>query len=318
MKIRGLGYIGFHATDLAPWRSFAEDLLGFMPAGSPAGPSTENASGAGEQDALYYRLDERSWRVAVHRSKQPGLAYIGWELADRDALAAAADHLSSCGVVVERDGAGSGRSASARVAAARGVSDLIAFSDPDGNRHELFYGAPTSLNDRFVSPAGVSGFVTANGMGHVLFVVRDAHAAEDYYTRVLGLRTTDRMDMGAGKRAIFMRANDRHHSVAVSAVIPQPMFHHVMFEAARLEDVGRAWERLGKSTTPVMMTLGQHANDPMLSFYVTSPSGCGIEFGCGGTLVDDASWAVREVGPEELWGHRGPTMDAIEAGGGRS
>ncbi len=101
-------------------------------------------------------------------------------------------------------------------------------------------------------------------------------------------------------------------------VIPEPMFHHVMFEAERLEDVGRAWERLGKSKTPVMMTLGQHANDPMLSFYVTSPSGCGIEFGCGGTLVDDASWAVREVGPEELWGHRGPTMDAIEAGGGRS
>jgi len=309
MKIRGLGYIGFHATDLAPWRSFAEDLLGFMPAAGPAGMP----AGATAKDALYYRLDERSWRVAVHQSKKPGLAYIGWELADRDALTTAADHLARCGVAVERSGP-----TAKGAAAARGVSDLIAFTDPDGNRHELFYGAPTSLNDRFVSPAGVSGFVTANGMGHVLFVVRDAHAAEDYYTRVFGLRTTDRMDMGAGKRAIFMRTNDRHHSVAVTDVIPEPMFHHVMFEALRLEDVGRAWERLGKSKTPVMMTLGQHANDPMLSFYVTSPSGCGIEFGCGGTLVDDASWAVREVGPEELWGHRGPTMDAIEAGGGRS
>jgi 3,4-dihydroxy-9,10-secoandrosta-1,3,5(10)-triene-9,17-dione 4,5-dioxygenase len=309
MKIRGLGYIGFHATDLAPWRSFAEELLGFMPAGAPAGM----ASGSGPQDTLFYRLDERSWRVAVHQSPKPGLAYIGWELADRTAFADAAEHLERCGVAIERSGPG------ARGAAAvRGVSDLVAFADPDGNRHELFYGAPTSLHDRFVSPAGVSGFVTANGMGHVLFVVRDARAAEDYYTRVLGLRTTDRMDMGAGKRAIFMRANDRHHSVAVTDVIPEPMFHHVMFEAERLEDVGRAWERLGRSTTPIMMTLGQHANDPMLSFYATSPSGCGVEFGCGGTLVDDASWAVREVGPEELWGHRGPTMDAIEAGGGRS
>jgi 2,3-dihydroxybiphenyl 1,2-dioxygenase len=305
MKIRGLGYIGFHATDLAPWRPFAEDLLGFMPAVAPIG--------AGSKDALYYRLDERSWRVAVHRDAKPGLAYLGWELADRAALAAAGDRLERCGVAVERGGPNA-KSA----AAARGVSELIAFADPDGNRHELFYGGPTSLDDHFVSPAGVSGFVTANGMGHVLFVVRDAHEAEDYYARVLGLRTTDRMDMGAGKRAIFMRANDRHHAIAVTDVLPEPAFHHVMFEAKRLEDVGRAWERLGRSTTPVMMTLGQHANDPMLSFYATSPSGCGIEFGCGGTLVDDENWAVREVGPEELWGHRGPTMDAIEAGGGRS
>lgn len=304
MKIRGLGYIGFHATDLAPWRAFAEDLLGLMP-GSP--PSTAS------DDAAYYRLDERSWRVAIHRSDAPGLAYLGWELADRDALTAAADHLERCGVRVERSCKGP-----ESAAAARGVSDLVAFVDPDGNRHELFYGAPTSLNERFVSPAGVSGFVTSNGMGHVLFVVRDAHAAEDYYSRVLGLRTTDRMDMGAGKRAIFLRANDRHHALAVTDVLPEPAFHHVMFEALRLEDVGRAWERLGRSKTPVMMTLGQHANDPMLSFYATSPSGCGVEFGCNGTLVDDASWAVREVGPEELWGHRGPTMDAIEAGGGRS
>ena len=98
MKIRGLGYIGFHATDLAPWRSFAEDLLGFMPAAGPAGMP----SGAAAKDALYYRLDERSWRIAVHQSKKPGLAYIGWELADRDALTAAADHLARCGVAVER------------------------------------------------------------------------------------------------------------------------------------------------------------------------------------------------------------------------
>ena len=304
MKICGLGYIGFHATDLSPWRSFAEDLLGFMPSSIRTGMRT----GSEGTESLYYRLDERSWRVAVHQSDRPGLAYVGWELPDRDALAAAADHLESCGVPIERK----------ELAGTRGVSDLIAFADPDGNRHELFYGAPTNLNDRFVSPAGVSGFVTANGMGHVLFMVRDAHAAEDYYTRVLGLRTTDRMDMGAGKRAIFMRANDRHHAVAVTDVLPEPAFHHVMFEVERLEDVGRAWERVGKSTTPVLMTLGQHANDPMLSFYVTSPSACGIEFGCGGTLVDDARWAVREVGPEELWGHRGPAMDAIEAGGGRS
>ena len=47
-------------------------------------------------------------------------------------------------------------------------------------------------------------------------------------------------------------------------------------------------------------------------------SGCAIELGYAGMLVDEDTWVVREVGPDELWGHRGPTMDDIEAGGGRS
>ena len=88
MKIRGLGYIGFHATDLAPWRSFAEELLGFMPAAAPAErrPSRTPSTTASTSAAGASRST---------RATEPGLAYIGWELADRDALAAAADHLDA-------------------------------------------------------------------------------------------------------------------------------------------------------------------------------------------------------------------------------
>jgi 2,3-dihydroxybiphenyl 1,2-dioxygenase len=295
MEIRGLGYIGFLTRELPSWRPFAENVLGLMPAGGQS------------DDRLRYRLDERSWRVAIHRSDRNGLAYVGWELADREALAAAEDHLAACGVDTRDD----------VTAAERGVSDLVRFVDPYGFAHELYYGAPTDLDRPFVSPVGVSGFLTENGMGHVLVVVPDAHEAEDYYVRVLGMRTTDRMDMGAGRRTIFLRARRRHHSIAVTDVLPEPGFHHVMLETLRMSDIGRAWERVGETGVPVMMTLGQHANDPMLSFYVVCPSDCGVELGYGGTLIDEASWVVREVGPNELWGHRGQTMEEIEAGGGR-
>ncbi len=300
MEIRGLGYIGLRATDLSPWRTLAEGLLGFMP--SPHGPAPEG------DENLYYRLDDRSWRVAIHRAEEPGLAYLGWELSARDSLAAARDHLASCGVDVEAPGE----------KLARGVSDLIRFVDPYGHTHELFYGAPTDLDAPFVSPAGISGFLTEHGMGHVLFAVSDAREAEDYYTRVLDMRTTDRMDMGAGKRTIFLRARTRHHAIALTDVLPEPGFNHVMFETLRMEDVGRAWDRVQHANTPIVMSLGQHANDPMLSFYIETPSGCAVELGYAGMLVDEASWVVREVGPNELWGHRGPTMDKIEAGGGRA
>ena len=204
MKIRGLGYIGFNATTLAPWRSFAEELLGFMPAVAP--------TGAAKQDDLYYRLDERSWRIAVHQNKEPGLAYIGWELADRDALAAAADHLDRCGVAIEHMGA-----AAKSAAAARGVSDLIAFADPDGNKHELFYGAPTSLNDRFVSPAGVSGFLVGTK-------VEGISSRAGRTLRRAGVRPTTKMQRpvfahelgGCGARAGFSGATaPRRRSAAV-------------------------------------------------------------------------------------------------------
>lgn len=310
LGIQGLGYIGFNAADLPAWRRFAEQMLGFMPADGPIGASKNRpgASASSGADAHFYRLDDRRWRVAVHRDAKPGLAYIGWELADATALALAVEHLYACGVEVDRS----------ITPGERGVDGLLRFVDPYGNTHELFHGAAIDTSAPFVSPAGVSGFVTANGMGHVLCVVPDAPAAEAWYARVLGLRTTDRMDMGMGKRAVFMRTNARHHALAVTDVLPDPCFHHLMVEAKSLEDVGVAWDRAQKRNAPIMMTIGQHGNDPMLSFYLTSPSNCGIEFGAGGTLVDDARWTIRDVGPDELWGHRGPTMDLIEAGGGRA
>ena len=300
MNIRGIGYLGLNATDPEGWQSFAEELLGLMPATADLAPGTDGD--------LFYRLDDRSWRLGIHRAEQPGLAYLGWELPDRDSLLAAADHLKGCGVDAEWQTGNP----------ARGVSELVRFADQYGHHHELFYGAPTDLDRPFVSPAGVSGFLTENGLGHVLFVVPDASEAEQYYARVLDMQTTDRMDMGLGKRTIFLRTRNRHHALALTDVLPEPGFNHVMFETLSMKDVGRAWDRVQAAGTPIVMSLGQHANDPMLSFYVESPSGAAIEIGHDGMLIDEANWLVREVGPNELWGHRGPTMDDIEQGGGRS
>lgn len=304
MQLRGLGYLGLYASDLTPWPAFAEELMGLMPADRLSGGDADVRG-----DSLLYRLDGRRWRLAVHRGERPGLAYLGWELPDRHALAVARGHLEDCGVVFEDAGERT----------ARGVSDLIRFRDPWGHAHELFYGAPTELDAPFASPAGISGFLTENGMGHVMLAVPDAHEAEEYFAKVLNFSTTDRMDMGGGKRTIFMRTRVRHHALALTDVLPDPGFHHVMLEADLIQDVGRAWDRVQQAGTPITMTLGQHSNDPMISFYVESPSpGCGFELGFGGMLVDETSWVVREVGPTELWGHRGAAMDEIEAGGGRA
>jgi 3,4-dihydroxy-9,10-secoandrosta-1,3,5(10)-triene-9,17-dione 4,5-dioxygenase len=51
-------------------------------------------------------------------------------------------------------------------------------------------------------------------------------------------------------------------------------------------------------------TLGRHVNDKMLSFYMKTPSGFDVEFGCEGLQVeDDFSWIARESTAVSLWGH---------------
>ena len=295
MPLRGLGYLGLASRDPAAWRAFATELLGLAPV---------PAAGRGSEAVVRFRMDVRSWRVAVHRAERSGLAYAGWEAADREGLEAVAARLRAGEVRVERPGADE--------RAARGVTELLRFRDPWDHVHEVFCGAPHDFDSDFASPAGVSGFVTENGMGHLMLTVPDCALAEEFYTRSLGLRVTDRLDMGGGRTAVFLRASPRHHSLALTDLLPQPGLHHFMLEARRMEDVGRAWDRVQDLRVPVQMTLGQHANDPLLSFYAETPDGFGVELGWNGMLIDEATWTVREFGGRgEIWGHRGAAMEEI-------
>ena len=76
-----------------------------------------------------------------------------------------------------------------------------------------------------------------------------------------------------------------------------------MFEVERLDDVGRALERVRRYKAPLSATLGRHMNDQMVSFYVKSPGGFDIEFGTEGLTVDDARWVARESTAVSYWGH---------------
>ena len=57
---------------------------------------------------------------------------------------------------------------------------------------------------------------------------------------------------------------------------------HFMFEAKSLDDVGRAYDIVHAEGFPIAMTLGRHTNDNTTSFYLYSPSGWWVEYGCGG------------------------------------
>ena len=282
MDIRGLGYIGIDVADIESWRDYAE-LKGTMVV--PA------------DDGFRMKIDERPFRVVVRSADgSEGLGFAGWELPDATALEASAAKLDKAGCTTEV--------ASVAECADRRVRGLIRTTDPSGVITELFHG-PIHDHELFVSPAGVSGFVTGpQGMGHIVLGTPRMAECVDFYTNLLGFRVSDYWKPGDDD-VVFMRCNPRHHSLALVAA-PEAALYHFMLEARTLDDVGYTLDRHHDTGTAVSMGIGKHTNDHMVSFYSRSPSGFDVEFGCGGRLVDEASWTVTQITKPSFWGHRPP------------
>jgi 3,4-dihydroxy-9,10-secoandrosta-1,3,5(10)-triene-9,17-dione 4,5-dioxygenase len=282
MEIRGLGYVGVDVTDVDAWRAYAE-LLGTMTVGC-------------SEQGFGIKIDERRHRVLVGRGDADGLAFTGWELADASALEQACHELEAAGHPV--------LDSTELERAERGVRELVRTVDPSGIVVELF-AEPIDDHRLFVSPTGVSGFVTGDmGMGHIVVGTDRYDDAVDFYRNRLGFRVSDYMPGGA-RDVVFLHCNPRHHSLALVAA-DAPQLYHFMLEARTLDDVGYTLDRLLAAGAPISAGLGRHPNDLMVSFYGRSPSGFDVEFGCGGRRVDDATWTVGQISKASLWGHRPP------------
>jgi len=291
--IASLGYLRIESADVAAWREFGVRVLGMV-------------EGRGlDAGALYLRMDDFPARLMIVPGEQDRLLASGWEVAGQDDLARVGRALDDAGVAV--------KSGTPAELAERRVGQMLRFDDPSGNALEVFCGA--ALEHRpAVSPYG-NRFVTGlQGMGHVVLPVSDGDAALRFYTEVLGFRLRDSMRMApelfgqpAGGPPLWMRflgCNPRHHSLAL-APFPAPAgIVHLMIEVASLDDVGRAMDRCARRGARMSATLGRHANDLMVSFYVATPGGFDIEYGTDGRLVDDATWVSRETTAISLWGHR--------------
>jgi 3,4-dihydroxy-9,10-secoandrosta-1,3,5(10)-triene-9,17-dione 4,5-dioxygenase len=221
------------------------------------------------------------------------------------ALAGVARALDEGGVAV--------KAGTAAEAAERRVAQMLRFDDPAGNALEVFCGA--ALEHRpAVSPYG-NRFVTGvMGLGHVVLPVSDEQSALRFYTEVLGFRLRDSIRMApelfgrpAGGPPLWMRflgCNPRHHSLALAPFPALAGIVHLMVEVEALDDVGRCMDRCARRGATISATLGRHANDLMVSFYVATPGGFDIEYGTDGRLVDEATWVSRETTAVSLWGHR--------------
>ena len=187
------------------------------------------------------------------------------------------------------------------VADERRVKDLIVFSDPIGNRLEIFHGAEIAT-DPFQPGRAISGFRTgALGMGHAVLTAERLDEVLPFYQDVLGFKASDYILKPF--KAYFFHVNARHHSLAFIDTGKNGI-HHLMMETCYLDDVGQAYDLALRRPEMIGTTLGRHVNDEVTSFYSWSPSEFLVEYGWGGRTIEPATWTPHErtEGPS-LWGH---------------
>jgi 3,4-dihydroxy-9,10-secoandrosta-1,3,5(10)-triene-9,17-dione 4,5-dioxygenase len=293
MNVRSLGYVRIESTDPAQWASFGTDVLGMM--------CREGADGT-----VYLKMDARPFRFAIVPGQADRLQLCGWE------LASAADFEAACAAL---DGAGmTYQQGSEADCVERQVQALVRLEDPAGNQLELFHGAALDY-EKFVSPAGVAGFETGfngdMGFGHAVLPAPNLVETHAFYRDVLGFGDTDYMhfrfsedpaDPGQGLNFMHVQ-NPRHHSLALyQADMPSGCIH-LMVEVLSIDEVGYCLDRVLARNIPVTSTLGRHTNDRMLSFYMATPGGFALEYGCDGLKMDWEGYTPTVSSRPSLWGH---------------
>lgn len=290
--IRSLGYLRVEATDVSAWREYGLKVLGMVEGKGP------------REGALYLRMDDFPARLVIEPGDHDRLSVSGWECANAEGLQRIRNAVTSEGVPF--------REATAAELADRRVDEMITFADPSGNRLEVFHGAALE-HRRLVSPYGHRFVTGEQGLGHVVLSTRDDAEALHFYRDVLGFQLRDSMRLppqlvgrpadGPPAWLRFFGCNPRHHSLAFLPMPTPSGIVHLMVEVEGSDDVGLCLDRALRRKVPMSATLGRHVNDKMLSFYIKSPGGFDIEFGCEGLRVEDDDWVARESTAVSLWGH---------------
>nr|pir 2,2',3-trihydroxybiphenyl dioxygenase - Sphingomonas sp. (strain RW1) [Sphingomonas sp.] len=244
------------------------------------------------------RLDGRPFRIRLDPGPANRLAAIGWNVDPSDLAAIAEQVEKACYSVVTAD---------AELAADRAAAQVRQFADNDGFTHELYVESsfPTDpvLESLFVCGEEANGIF---GLGHLVVIVADRAKTQSFFTDVLGFGLSDRVtclkptSSSFTATSVITPLHFRHRR----SVLSQVWFNHLMLEAKSKEQVDRRFAAVKRLGYDVLMTIGQHSNDKVYSFYMMAPAGFAVELGFGGQVIGDLeSWHVGFYDAPSIWGH---------------
>ncbi len=284
-----MGYAVISSRRREAWRQLLADALGM------------DVEAIGEAH-LRCRLDERVCRILIQPGGAEDLAALGLELNGEDAHAELMARLRANDIAVEER--------AGEEALLRGVSRFWRFLGPKKLRIEVYY-EPLAADKTLA--LGCSGFVTGDmGFGHMAITTKKPQKTQLFWERVFDMRYSDEVHQtiaGVPLDFTFLRFNPRHHSIALASSAGlkldpvRTQIQHIEVQAVSLDDVTEAYRRCRALKFPISMSVGRHANDKAVSFYVKTPSGFDFEYGWNPLAVDETSWKPEVWDRISDWGH---------------
>lgn len=195
-------------------------------------------------------------------------------------------------------------------------SNSIWFHDQDGNLVEIKPGPKTSPNEKlhgqWTSSAPATrgspyrrhaDAVRPHRLAHLLFFTPDVDKAINFYSKVIGLRLSDRsQDIIAFMHGVH---GSDHHLIAF-AKSSHKGFHHASWDVDTVGEVGLGAMRMAEGGYAKGWGLGRHVLGSNYFHYVQDPWGSFSEYSCDIDYIpSDVDWEAGDHDPEDslyIWG----------------
>lgn len=118
--------------------------------------------------------------------------------------------------------------------------------------------------------------------GHVTLKVANLPELEEFLTRVLGFRVSDRM----GKNMSWLRCNFDHHGIGLIQHT-ENMIHHYAFDLQDFTAIGRVGDHLRTNDSTFIWGPGRHGPGDNLFSYFFDPDGFLVEYQADLQQIDD-------------------------------
>jgi catechol 2,3-dioxygenase-like lactoylglutathione lyase family enzyme len=136
-------------------------------------------------------------------------------------------------------------------------------------------------------------------LGHLIKFSPDVNRSVDFYTRVLGMKLSDR----AGDILAFLRgcAGGDHHILAF-AKSSHTGLHHLSFEVGDIDEIELGAQSLLRAGYKDGFGLGRHVGGSNYFHYIRDPWNSLAEYFWDIDIIpeDDSGWQAMDVTPEEL------------------
>ena len=199
-------------------------------------------------------------------------------------------------------------------------SNGIWFYDEEGNVVELAVKPKSSPTEKsgfhdVSSPPGVAGaplrsrapIIRLRRLSHIALFTADVSRKVEFYSRVLGLRLSDR----SGDFAAFLHGphGSEHHMLAV-AKSGGPGFHHCSWDVGSINDIGLGTTQMLAKGYDRLWGVGRHVMGSNYFCYVADPWGSYSEYSADMDYIpEDFDWQPHDHAPEDaftLWGPAPP------------